>query len=566
MRLTRPTILALLLVVPVCATSRNVAVSAQSASQTASDPAQQPSANAPTLKVSAHLTVVDITVSDKAGEPIHGLKQSDFTVLEDGKPQPLRSFGEYGPPPGRQVPPPLPPNVYSNLQASPTSSAVNIFLLDPMSTAPGDSNNSQALSRSLRIQHDVQQGAMDYLKSMPAGTRVAVFSLTEELRLLQGFTSDGALLAAAVNTEPYDTLGRASSKEMSHMQADMRNRSALEALRQIAVFAGRIKGRKNLIWFTVGIPQVTQSCGVNPNLPDYTRDLDNTYNVLAAAQVAIYPIDVHGVPIGTGAACAQMSEDTIAQATGGLAFYNSNDLRTAVGNAIDAGANYYTVSYTPPDPKYDDHYHTIDVKVDRPDARLVFRKGYYSDDPAKYPVPKGVDLPMTPPEVHNNDMKAAMSRSVPISTQILFDVHIEPASAFPTPAPTKTAPSNAQAPAILGTLDAKLKNKPLVRYGFQYVLPAKQLAFKDGPKGTHHGSVDFDIAAYDVEGKLLTGLSQTVDLPISAAVYQQFVTGPMRFFQQIDLPAGAIFVRVGVLDRTSQKTGTLEVPLTVAKR
>ncbi len=565
MRLTRSAVIALLVIVPVCATSRLPAVSAQSASQAASEPAQQPTSSAPTLKVSAHLTVVDITVTDKAGEAIHGLKESDFTVLEDGKPQPLRSFGEYGPPAGRQVPPPLPPNVYSNLQASPTSSAVNIFLLDPMSTAPGDSNNAQALSRSMRIQHDVQQGAMDYLKAMPAGTRVAVFSLTEELRLLQGFTSDGALLAAAVNTQPYDTLGRASRPEMKLMQAESRNRSALEALRQIAVFAGRIKGRKNLIWFTVGIPQVTQSCGPPPaGLPDYTRDLDNTYDVLAAAQVAIYPIDVRGVEGTMG--CGPLSEEAIAEATGGVAFHNGNDLRTAIGNAIDAGANYYTVSYVPPDPKFDGHYHTIDVKVDRPDVRLVFRKGYYSDDPAKYPVPAGVNLPMTAPEVHNNDMKAAMSRSVPISTEILFDVHIEPASAFPNPAPPQAAPSKTQAPAILGTLDAKLRNKPLVRYGFQYVLPAKQLTFKDGPKGTHHGSVDFDIAAYDVDGKLLTGLSQTVDLPISSGVYQQFIAGPMRFFQQIDLPAGAIFVRVGVLDRTSQKTGTLEVPLTVAKR
>jgi VWFA-related protein len=559
MRPTRSIVLALTLALSISG-ALVAAIFAQSPAQ---PPAQ--SQDVQTLKVTAHLTVVDITVTDKAGEAVHGLKQSDFTVLEDGKPQPLRSFGEYGPPAGRQVPPPLPPNVYSNLRASPTSSAVNIFLLDPMSTAPGDSNNAKALSRSLYLQHAVQQGAIDYLKSMPAGTRVAVFSLTENLRLLQGFTSDGALLAAAVNTESYDTLGRASAKEIGFIQRDSRNRSALEALRQIAVFAGRTKGRKNLIWFTVGIPDVTQSCGPPPReLPDYTRDLDNTYGVLAAAQVAIYPVDVRGAEAIIS--CNRLSEETIAEATGGVVFANTNDLREAIGKSIDHGSNFYTVSYVPPDPKFDGHYHTIDVKVDRPDLAVVFRKGYYSDDPAKYPVPTGVNLPMTPPEVHNNDMKAAMSRSVPTSAEILFDVHVEPASAFPNPAPPKAAPSSPPAPPILGTLDPKLKNKPLVRYGFQYVLPAKQLAFKDGPKGTHHGSVDFDIAAFDAEGKLLTGLSQTVDLPISSAVYQQFIAGPMRFFQQIDLPPGALFVRVGVLDRTSQKTGTLEVPLTVAKR
>jgi hypothetical protein len=153
-------------------------------------------------------------------------------------------------------------------------------------------------------------------------------------------------------------------------------------------------------------------------------------------------------------------------------------------------------------------------------------------------------------------MKAAMSRNLPISTQLLFDVQVEPSNVARKPTD----------PPVLGTLDPKFRNKPLVRYGFQYSLPARQITFKDGPKGVHHGSVDYDIAVYDADSKLITGLSQTVDMPISADVYPKFMTGPMRFFEQIDLPAGALFVRVGVLDRTSQKTGTLEIPLTVAKR
>jgi hypothetical protein len=157
--------------------------------------------------------------------------------------------------------------------------------------------------------------------------------------------------------------------------------------------------------------------------------------------------------------------------------------------------------------------------------------------------------------VHNNDMKAAMSRSIPTSTQILFDVHVERSTKPPKPG---------DAP-ILGTLDAKLKNRPLVRYDFEYVFPAKQLAFANGPNGSHHGAVDFDLAAYDADGKLVTGLSQTVDMPLSAATYTQLLGGPMRFFQQIDLPPGDLFLRVGVLDRTSEKTGTLELPLTVGK-
>src|ERR1700677_1766468 len=41
-----------------------------------------------TLKVNARLTLVDVTVTDAKGKPVHGLTQADFTVKEDGKPQP----------------------------------------------------------------------------------------------------------------------------------------------------------------------------------------------------------------------------------------------------------------------------------------------------------------------------------------------------------------------------------------------------------------------------------------------------------------------------------------------
>src|ERR1700685_2868126 len=51
--------------------------------------AQQPT---PTFSANSNLVIVDITVRDKAGKPIEGLKQDDFTVLEDGKPQKVTVF------------------------------------------------------------------------------------------------------------------------------------------------------------------------------------------------------------------------------------------------------------------------------------------------------------------------------------------------------------------------------------------------------------------------------------------------------------------------------------------
>ena len=95
---------------------------------------QDPSAApASALKVYARETIVDITVTDAKGNPVHGLTRDDFTVKEDGKPQALKSFAEFGAErPAKQVDVPrLPPNVYSNAQPpAPTSGAVNVLMFD----------------------------------------------------------------------------------------------------------------------------------------------------------------------------------------------------------------------------------------------------------------------------------------------------------------------------------------------------------------------------------------------------------------------------------------------------
>src|SRR5581483_1441805 len=59
--------------------------------QQAPAPQQQPAPDIPkgTVKfeVTRQLVVEDIIIKDKSGNPITGLKPSDFVVLEDGKPQ-----------------------------------------------------------------------------------------------------------------------------------------------------------------------------------------------------------------------------------------------------------------------------------------------------------------------------------------------------------------------------------------------------------------------------------------------------------------------------------------------
>ena len=46
------------------------------------------------IKVDTDEVTLDVRVVDRNGRPINGLKQSDFTILEDGAPQEITSFGQ----------------------------------------------------------------------------------------------------------------------------------------------------------------------------------------------------------------------------------------------------------------------------------------------------------------------------------------------------------------------------------------------------------------------------------------------------------------------------------------
>jgi VWFA-related protein len=516
----------------------------------------------PTLHIYSRETVVDVTVTDSKGNPVYGLTQSDFTIEEDGKPQPVRSFLETR----KDSPsastnsiqrPKLPLSTYTNRQPPPTTSASNIILLDSLNVDPTD-------------QMRARQHAAKYFNAMPPGTQVALFGLGNGLRILQGFTSDPEALIAAMDDKKNSLLSPASAIAPCNTP-----RFTLDALRYIAAFVAGIKGRKNLLWFTSGSFPLYDPCD-----PDLARD---TFDMLAAAQVAIYPVDVRGlvnpldtspptsITVNTGAAVAastmnslvnlgaqHLAMEALAERTGGVAYYNSNAIKDEIGKAIEDGANYYTLSYVPPNPNYDGRHHTIHINVDKPDVRLVYRVGYGADEArridAKTLVP--TQLSSTTPDPEKNTMIASMARFAPTATQLLFDVKVAPTTADHKPTD----------PPVTGFPSPEFKDKRLARYDILYSLPAEQIEFTIGPDGTHNDSVEFDAVASDVYGKLITSVSRTIPLTLSTSEHEEFIHQPFQFFQQIDLPQGQLFLRIGILDRTSNKIGTLEIPLNVPRK
>ena len=84
----------------------------------------------PTLHVYSRETIVDVLVTDDKGQPVRGLSRSDFTVEEDGHPQPISSFYEYDKTSPPALARTLPPSTYTNSTALPANGPVQVILFD----------------------------------------------------------------------------------------------------------------------------------------------------------------------------------------------------------------------------------------------------------------------------------------------------------------------------------------------------------------------------------------------------------------------------------------------------
>ena len=148
----------------------------------------------PTIESKVRLVLVDVVVTNSKGDAVTGLHKEDFEVLEDGKPQTVSTFEEHhGVPPTQIKLPALPPHVYTNFPVTQTADSLNVLLLD-------------ALNTPTRDQTYVHAQMIKYLKTIPPGTRVAIFTLASRLRMLQGVTSDSSELLAVLNSAPAGTL------------------------------------------------------------------------------------------------------------------------------------------------------------------------------------------------------------------------------------------------------------------------------------------------------------------------------------------------------------------------
>lgn len=288
--------------------------------------AQQP----PVFPVDLDLVNVTVTVRNSEGDLVSDLRQDDFTVLEDGRPQRVRLFAPAATPLER------------------AELALNLGMLI---------DTSDSMRKDLRLS---QESATRFLENIPRARDLVLVFFDRDIRISR-YTSENqqGIFSRILETQS----------------------SGHTALRDaIAVYVSRVidtPGRKVLVLFTDGDDTTSQ-------VP--AREVQR---LLRSSEVTVYPVAFRGErrPNSADALRARAFLHQIAEMTGGQVFQPSasRELAAIYQTILDELGSQYVLGYTSDNPAHDGRYRRITVEVDRPDLKLRHRRGY---DAPKDPPPR----------------------------------------------------------------------------------------------------------------------------------------------------------------------------------
>ncbi len=545
------------------------------------------------IKENVRRVIVDVVVTDGSGRPVRGLTRDDFSVAEDGKPQRVLSFDvhdfEAMPESSPLHPTALPPNTFVNVPETPERGPLYVILYDMVNMGMDD-------------QGAARKQLLKFISGKPPGVRFAIFVLSDGLRLVQGFTDDPYALFAAMDPKsprPHVPKMFLYGDNFGVGEVNV----IVSAFSEIAHYLNGLPGRKNLLWVTGSLAtSILPTADPNTGAVSYGDELKEAISAMARSQVAVYPVDVRGVviphPPGVTATdrgalmtsvdtahvnASYATEDELAIATGGHAFYSSNSLTEALAEATEAGGNYYTLSYAPSNEKYDGQIRKIRVELAKRGCQLAYRRAYFGDPvggdrdaASRHKSNVASDSAQRAERKLEDSLFVNLRHGAPMAHQIVFKAHV-----YPLGAPAKGTPeqmaSLAQASSWAAGRSRPAKAKslpavPLQAYVVEYALPAQQLKTESPAGGGQRLLLELAAEAFDADGQMLVGkvdhARETVsESPWNVGEGSPAAAGESAFYraqQQIAVPLSATSIRLAVKDVSTDRVGTMEVTLPLA--
>ena len=541
-----------------------------------------------TIRVTTHMVLVDVVVTDKQGKALTGLRPEDFVVEENGKMQKVASLAT----PSENSPAAaLPAGIYSNrAQYRSPGGPITVMLLDAIDTP--FTNQAYARTQMLRF---VQE-------QYKPGQRMGIFTLTGSLSVLQDFTSDPQILYTALQRykpqpQEFASAGRAAtsasadpsaSSTVSSLDAstaplsgasgdsglgrsgasnaiavaqtslkafesaqtayaeDQRAVLALNALNSLARILGGLPGRKNLIWITGNLPfsfipenRTMSNAELEENLPSFnTRRVDEH----SAGNYAATFRQSHADEI----------RDTASRlASAQVAVYPVDARGLSISTDIDSQETMREMARETGGRAYVNQ-NEIKIGVQRAfeDDSAAYTIGYY-------------------PEIKKYDGKY---RSIKVKVK-RDGVDVQNRRGYYAIDPTQLKGYNPQqevasalgdvVPSTLVAFSAQVKppsaNSVKDKIGVTFLVDANTLSAED-TSGGKRLNVAMYATVYSPSGKMLSNRNQKVDQAFDANTYQQILQHGLMLHMDLDPQPGNNQLRLAVQDGRTGLVGTIDAP------
>jgi len=534
------------------------------------------------------MVLIDVVVTDKQGKPVAGLRADDFALEEKGKAQKITSFSI--PTEASSPSEPLPPGIYSNrAQYRSPGGPTTVLLLDALNTTFKD----QAYARQQMLKFVQQQ--------YRPGERMAVFTLTGRLGVLQDFTSDPQILytalqryrpvpqefasaahpttggagpltanEAAVSLDPGaipDHGGSAGSglrpgvdiAISSAQQAiasfagadvaygqDQRVQLTLTALKSIARILGGLPGRKNIIWVTGGFPFTL--------IPE-DRTVTDAELAEALPSLNTRRVDEHSsgnyAATFRAAHADDLRETSARLSNAQVAIYPVDARGLSISTDIDSVETMREMARETGGRAYVNQNEIKDgVAQAFADQAAVYTLGYYPEN-KKY-------------DGQYRSIKVKLNRSGVEVFHRRGYYAIDPAQLKGyNPGQEVTAALGDALPSTLVAFRAQVKsaadNSTKGKLGVSFLVDADTLSAEDASGGKHM-NVAFYATVYSRDGKMLANHSQKVDQVFKADIYQQVLQSGIMLHMDLDPVPGANEIRLAVQDVRTGMVGTIDAP------
>ncbi|HLI77480.1 MAG TPA: VWA domain-containing protein [Acidobacteriaceae bacterium] len=306
---------------------------------------------------------VVVTAGDR-GKPIAGLPQGNFTVLDNGAPQAIRSF--------RAV--------------SGSAAPVKVLIVIDAVNVGYDriAYERQEIEKFLR--------ANDGRLAEP--TALAVFSDTGT-QIQPGYSTDGNALSQELDKQVIGL--RDLRRSAGFYGAEERLDMSLKTLSQLVSRETSEPGRKFILWVSPGWPLLSGP-GVQLSAKSQQGlfgEIVDFSNALRAANTTLYAVDPLGAGEGPGRTFyyqeflkgvtkpsqvvpGDLGVQVLAEQSGGLFLSGNNDIGVLLRQCVDDASAYYEISYQPPPSEMPNQYHRIEVRIADGHLKARTRQGYYS--------------------------------------------------------------------------------------------------------------------------------------------------------------------------------------------